>query len=699
MKTLSMPALRSGGPNHLPHSTILQAGPLSALFEQGELRRITLGNGEVIRRIYATLRGPGWETIPSTITDLKIESKSDNFSISYNLIYKQAEFDFVYIVTINGNSEGKICFDLNGKAGQDFKTNRVGLCVLHPLQECMGKRVKWTGQDKVEREGFFPTTIEPHQPFFDIANFKNELEQGLWAELNYAGEVFEMEDQRNWSDGSFKTYSPPQAEKKPRSIAAGWEMHHSVSLSLNDNRSEGGEGLESGEGEDKKGEVRKGGDSTAIILSKASIPDLGKPIPQWGFGLPSHGIASQKSDREKILRLNPKHLRANIRFSQSNWKADFLHALSEAQAYSLPLEISLLLTKNDLAGLNDSAILPALSDLKSLFQSQSVSIIRWLIFSESDDSIPLEKCTQIKKQIQALDIDSKASFALGSKSDFVLLNRNRIELSKDSNWEIATSVSPQVHLTDNRTMTEGLQGFEGILKTNQALWPNQNLNMTSISMKRSPLIMALKNPAIPFGPDIWKKQIDTRQFSLFGAAWTLGVLQRLALAESKISATFFETTGLLGLMTGINLGDENLQVPNSDLQLSENWTFPLYQVFADWAEFQKGRAYSIQSTSPLKCDGILLEKTNEINPSRTLLICNLEGQNLSIRLDGFGSIKKVRRLNEKNAMESMLDPLGFRAQEHSLSEDNSQKKSDKAIPNSYTIQMLPYEYIRLDLGE
>ena len=43
------------------------------------------------------------------------------------------------------------------------------------------------------------------------------------ATVRFHGEVFESEDQRNWGDYSFKTYSTPQARPKPVAVAPGPE--------------------------------------------------------------------------------------------------------------------------------------------------------------------------------------------------------------------------------------------------------------------------------------------------------------------------------------------------------------------------------------------------------------------------------------------------------------------------------------------
>ncbi|MFO7668312.1 MAG: hypothetical protein R6W31_01510, partial [Bacteroidales bacterium] len=53
----------SGSPDFLPKQTKLKAGELDLIYENGAIRRIRLGDTEIIRMIYAAVRDRNWETI------------------------------------------------------------------------------------------------------------------------------------------------------------------------------------------------------------------------------------------------------------------------------------------------------------------------------------------------------------------------------------------------------------------------------------------------------------------------------------------------------------------------------------------------------------------------------------------------------------------------------------------------------------
>ena len=54
-----------------------------------------------------------------------------------------------------------------------------------------------------------PELISPDQPAMAIRTLSHEAAPGLSVSCRLEGDTFEMEDQRNWTDASFKTYVRP----------------------------------------------------------------------------------------------------------------------------------------------------------------------------------------------------------------------------------------------------------------------------------------------------------------------------------------------------------------------------------------------------------------------------------------------------------------------------------------------------------
>jgi hypothetical protein len=116
------------------------------------------------------------------------------------------------------------------RARQAFVTCRSGLMVLHPLRGVVGLPVRVIHVDGREQQGRFPDAISPAQPFFDIGALVYQPTPGLRLQWSFSGDVFEMEDQRNWSDASFKTYNRPLAWPCPYRLEAGEDVVQSLRL-------------------------------------------------------------------------------------------------------------------------------------------------------------------------------------------------------------------------------------------------------------------------------------------------------------------------------------------------------------------------------------------------------------------------------------------------------------------------------------
>ena len=210
----------------------LRAGPLRLVFDRGELRWIRLGEREVLRGIYVAVREEGWATVPAELEDLEIEAEPESFRIRFRARHRRGGVRFDWEGRIEGGADGSIAFRMAGAAGSTFRRNRIGFCVLHPAEECAGREciVETTDGDRLEQA--FPALVSPHQPFRNVRAILHEVTPGVEVEVRMEGETFETEDQRNWSDASFKTYGTPLHLPYPVEVAEGTRVEQAVSVSL-----------------------------------------------------------------------------------------------------------------------------------------------------------------------------------------------------------------------------------------------------------------------------------------------------------------------------------------------------------------------------------------------------------------------------------------------------------------------------------
>ena len=204
-------------------------GPWSFVFqpELGFLRYVSYEGVEAVRTVYVAVRDQHWSTLPMNLR--RLEETSDLIEWE-----SDAGDAFVWRGRIEIKDDG-IIYDVQGAAKRNLSTNRTGLCVLHPILGFGGRPVEILHPDGRTTRSAFPDAILPTEPFTDIQAM-TDLTTGI--QVRFEGEVFETEDQRNWSDASYKTYCRPQRMPKPYQILEGEMVHHRAVITRTGNRVE-----------------------------------------------------------------------------------------------------------------------------------------------------------------------------------------------------------------------------------------------------------------------------------------------------------------------------------------------------------------------------------------------------------------------------------------------------------------------------
>lgn len=207
----------------------LHAGPWSVEFERwsGWIRCIRLGGVEVVRAIYAVARGEDWATYSQRVTTSHVSQEDGKFAATWTSELDDLGFSWEGSVSSDGTS---LQIEVVGLPVQDFRSRRTGMCLLHP-REIAGVACEVVHTNGNVELGAFPIQIEAEQPFFDIKSISH-LVGDARVKIEFQGEVFEMEDQRNYTDVSFKTYCRPQEWPQPFEIHSGDRIHHGVTLSF-----------------------------------------------------------------------------------------------------------------------------------------------------------------------------------------------------------------------------------------------------------------------------------------------------------------------------------------------------------------------------------------------------------------------------------------------------------------------------------
>lgn len=601
-----MDPVRIYGSSQKPQEpTILSAGPFTLMFENGDLRYVRLGEHEVIRRVYVAVRDHNWRTIEGKLANLSLDRTESGFEIRYDMMHCDGGIDFAWSAKITGEPAGKIRFEMSGRARKPFRTNRTGFCVLHPIAPCAGRACTIEHADGAVEEGVFPKAISPHQPFKDIRAIRNRVGDAEVRVL-MEGEVFEMEDQRNWSDGSYKTYCRPLGLPYPYELAAGQEVQQIITIDLL------GEGTVS----------QVSGKSAAASAMEIDLNRTtgGEWVPQIGLAA-GEGLAKlSAASIAAIKSLTPRHLRVDVDLGQAGWDQKLQADLPALKAIGVPVEVAVVASDG----------LEPLRQLASLWPQTGLTAARWLILPRRGVTTP-QQLEAARTELGSLDL--KALFGGGTDVEFVAVNRQHPPKGMDV---LCFSLNPQVHAFDNLSLVENLESHGDVVASAIAVGGDCPVAVTPISLRRR------SNPDAT-GPDTLAAadrlpaNVDVRQVTLFAAAWTVGSLSRLCHADFL---TYFETHGWRGVMQG----DEDPALPRL-FPGRKGEIYPVYHVLKSMLSFYPEHWYDLQIARPLELAGILLEKPGR----RRLLLANLlpRPQGVGLKLNAEASLT----LLDANALE------------------------------------------------
>lgn len=613
----------------LPARRPLRAGPVTLTWEEGDLRTVKVGGREVLRRVYVAIRDRNWGTVPNVLSNLKLDVRPDSFEITFDAANRAGEIDFTWRGRITGTPQGVVCYTLDGVANSTFMKNRVGFCVLHP-QEAAGSRCRIEHADGRVEEAELPVYIradQPVQPFADMGALAHEVDDGLWAEVRFAGDLFEMEDQRNWTDASYKIFSTPLRIPYPAEVQAGTRISQSIELRVQDTRAVSAATAEA-----------QGAGITFVPIAGAAA----RPLPSLGLGVAGHGQPLSEQEMERLRLLNLGHLRVDLRPADGDVEAALRRAADEARALGAGLEIALFL---------GDAPAAELERLRAAFASVQPPVAAWLVYPAREvfwgGSPTAAVVAAAQPVLKALA--PGAPLASGTNADFIFLQRNLPPL--DLVDALAYRITPQVHAFDNLSLVETLGCQAATVASAARLGEGRPVFVSPVTLKQghNPYATAAEPPT---PPGELPPPVDPRQLSLFGAGWTLGSIKYLA-ESGAARVTFFETTGWRGLMETAAGSPAPARFPSLP-----GAVFPLYHVLADVGAFAGGEVIPARSADSLAVEGLMLRKGDNV----LTLVANLTPEAQTVTLHGLPGRVTVRVLDAAVAEEAMRAPESFRTQ-------------------------------------
>lgn len=583
----------------------LNAGPVRLLFDNGMVRSISCGGTEVIRRIYMALRDRYWNTIPYEVSNVNCTGKNGGFLLVYSVVHVHPQISFSWMGTLEGTGDGSVSLRFEGKAGSTFLRNRIGWCVLHPLGLCKGAACTIEKTDGSTVVAAFPGgVIAPFPPFLDIRAMTYPAGSGINCTIRFAGDTFETEDQRNWTDGSFKTYSTPQEQPVPVRVEKGTEIVQEVHVAFSG----------------KCPGIKSPSHSLRFNAGRG-FGSIGR-VPQLGL-LCRMGGPPKPAVLRRLAALELTHLRCDIDCGGEVSCERIGEIRSVCRAAGCGVELSLFFGSGPLSAVEavGRALVRCPPDIR-----------RILIFSSDRRVTPATTLKAVKKTFAPLF--PGVEFGAGTDYYFVEINRKPPDTSLYD--VLCYSASPQVHTFDDRAVMENLEGL------------SENIAAAGILSCGKPVVLSPctlrprkrnESPGKFGGP-------DPRQKSLFAAAWLVGVLCECCDA------------GLYSLTCGDVAGPEGL------MSRDGNILYPVYHVFN--SGIKAGAAVST-ATRMTEDGGIALLRAEGPHED-ILLVANLAADGNSVGFDRIPEGCGCALLDEQNCGNALSDPLFWEHATINLSE-------------------------------
>jgi len=526
--------------------------------------------------------------------------------------------------------------------------------VLHP-SAAAGARCTVEHVDGTVEHATLPERIvaeQPVAPFAEMRALRHQAAPHVQAELRFDGDIFEMEDQRNWTDASYKTFCTPLRLPYPVEIPAGSRIRQAVTLIPH---------LEPAAGlaptaTETRGQLRFTWSSDRT------------PVPALGLGTATDGPALEASEIERLGALRLSHLRVDLPLAGGDAGRLLQQASGAAQALGAKLEVGLLLPDEP----DD-----ALGKLAAELRRMEPPVATWLVYPALESLArrpPLpELIAPARRHLAALA--PGAAFAAGTNSDFIFFNRYPppFELLD----RVTFAINPQVHTFDNTSLMETLP-MQALVVENARRMARKPVIVSPVTLKPRFNPYAGAQAVAPL-PGALPASVDPRQMSLFAAAWTVGSLASL-MASGVAGATYFETAGWRGVLerrSGSPMPELFRSLPGS--------VFPLYHVLADAGEFRDGEVLASASSDPRTLAGFVLHKQGRLR----VVLANLSEQPLEVRVEGVGRQARLRTMDETSALRAMLEPEAFRAEQDTVSADAG---------GALQLRLLPYAVARIDMS-
>jgi len=517
--------------------------------------------------IYFALRNHNWETVPLHVENEIIEIDADRFVITYDSFNTDGGIPVIEWKTrISGMPDGSVDFEITGRVVTEFRRNRAGFCLLHP-PELAGTPCQLVHDSGTQSTVDFPIDVSPVNLFKDVRSMTWSTGGNSFT-VEFEGDVFEMEDQRNWGDASYKTFCTPLEKPFPVTLKKGEKIFQAIKIRPMAKIASTGarrEGVE----------LRPGAVGTLPRIGIGTSTEVSTLSPEVVILL-------------KSLRLS--HYRVDIYPGSERFAAELSQHYENAYTLGLPLEAVVHLTDKFPEELEAFSV---------ICQQNKVRLKQVLLLKEGSATTPQELIDEVSS---LKSVFPRVQFGAGTDYNFNELNKNRFDASNVD--FVCFSMDPQEHAYDDLTILENSGSLPYLIRSARSIYGE------SIDVHISPLTLRRRyNPYATVPEDVYIDEVlraDPRQKEKFAALWTFCSLVNLAKGNAD-SVTLYQTVGNQGVIG------------------SNGVPYPVYDVIKLLAPYQGKSVEFLESSNPHAVTAAIVDK-------RILMMINLTDQEQTARL-------------------------------------------------------------------
>lgn len=489
----------------------LRAGPLSLCYQGDELRNIRIGDEVVLDRLYFALRDNDWLTLPLALDAPVVNETPDGFTVSITGSTDTTAAAFTFSLDFVGSPHSLVA-RVRYTAVGSATISRIGFCLLHPM-DFAGSAVVVAGEGEPAQQ-FFPSEIAPWSPFTNFHGLT--LRAGsVDVDFLFEGDAFDMEDQRNWIDASFKTFAPPQSIPIPRLLRDGEQGEQKVTLRWTD---------------------------AAVARTSPRTMTAGPTtIPPVGLGASRGLIPLSGAEAQLIRALDPAWLAVTLMLD-GDWVPRWNRAVAEANLIGVGLDVSLVAS--------DATLVAAWGEGEGIHGSRA-RVVRLQAYDLATHVTTAPLAVALRQVRASVGGFAGASIAGGARSNFAELSRSRADVPLGLLDEVAFAANPQVHAFDDDSIMTTPRALAAAVHAARQIAGELPLIVGPLTFTRTfNAVAADPGEQIELPP-------DPRQHLQVAADWVVA-----AIDASRWSAgvTVYETKGEWGVLSALGAPSPSYEI-------------------------------------------------------------------------------------------------------------------------------------------